>query len=212
MLKVTVHDSASSMRLRIEGKLTAPWVGELENCWRTAQSAAAGKPLLLDLSDVDYADMAGKYLLAWMYSTGVHFVGASLAIEDMLEEITGKAPAEPPSPARPRTAHKLVGWFLSSLSQFSLIAAPAQSVTAEALADRPVLHLTIRRAVDLATSTEGNARIQIADEAVKQTEARAAQARAAFLPNLDGYVSQVNQTRNLEALGIRFSVPVPGFQ
>ena len=36
MLKVTVHDDPGSpLRICVEGKLTAPWTGELESCWRS---------------------------------------------------------------------------------------------------------------------------------------------------------------------------------
>jgi outer membrane protein TolC len=80
-----------------------------------------------------------------------------------------------------------------------------------AAAQRPPLQLTLKRAVELATSPEGNARLQIAGEAVNQAQSRSAQARAALLPNFDGYVSYQNQTRNLEALGLGFRSPVPGF-
>jgi outer membrane protein TolC len=69
----------------------------------------------------------------------------------------------------------------------------------------------MKRAVELATSPEGNANMQIAGEAVKQAEARATQARAALLPGLDAAVSEINQTRNLAALGVRVSLPIPGF-
>ena len=74
------------------------------------------------------------------------------------------------------------------------------------------LRLSMKRAVELATSPEGNANMQIAGEAVKQAQARSAQARAALLPALDAAVSEINQTRNLAALGIRFTVADPGLQ
>jgi outer membrane protein TolC len=73
------------------------------------------------------------------------------------------------------------------------------------------LRLSMKRAVELATSPEGNANMQIAGEAVKQAQARSAQARAALLPSLDAAVSELNQTRNLAALGIRVTLPFPGF-
>lgn len=74
------------------------------------------------------------------------------------------------------------------------------------------LQLSLRRAVDLALAPEGSARLQIAGEALRQAEARSTQARGALLPNLDAAVSYQNLTRNLEALGVRFEQPIPGFQ
>ncbi len=74
------------------------------------------------------------------------------------------------------------------------------------------LQLSLRRAVDLALAPEGSARLQIAGETLRQAEARSTQARGALLPNLDAAVSYQNLTRNLEALGVRFEQPIPGFQ
>jgi outer membrane protein TolC len=73
------------------------------------------------------------------------------------------------------------------------------------------LRLSMKRAVELATSPEGNASIQIAGEAVKQAQSREAQARAALLPALDAAVTEQNLTRNLAAMGIRIVSPFPGF-
>ena len=73
------------------------------------------------------------------------------------------------------------------------------------------LRLSMKRAVELATSPEGNANIQIADEAVRQAQSREKQARSALLPSLDAAVSEQSLTRNLAAMGIRFTSPLPGF-
>jgi len=75
-----------------------------------------------------------------------------------------------------------------------------------------VLELSLSRAVELALAPDGNARARLAAEAVRQAETRAAQARSALLPNLEGSVAEQNQTRNLAAFGLKVSVPIPGFQ
>jgi outer membrane protein len=79
------------------------------------------------------------------------------------------------------------------------------------LAAQGPLELSLRRAVELAGSTEGNTNVQLAVEAVQQAESRSAQARAALLPDLSATVGARNQTVNLAAMGIRFAVPIPGF-
>jgi outer membrane protein len=73
------------------------------------------------------------------------------------------------------------------------------------------LKLSLKRAVEIAASPEGSARVQLSAEALKQAESRSAEARAALLPNLDSSVSYQNQTRNLAAFGISLSLPIPGF-
>jgi outer membrane protein len=73
------------------------------------------------------------------------------------------------------------------------------------------LQLSLRRAVEMAGSPEGNTNVQLSGEALKQAQARSAQARGALLPDFSASLGARNQTVNLAAMGIRFNVPVPGF-
>jgi outer membrane protein len=74
------------------------------------------------------------------------------------------------------------------------------------------LELSMKRAVEIAISKEGSARIQLSDEALKQAEARSAESRAALLPDVESALTLQNRTENLAALGIKVNVPIPGFQ
>ncbi|HZU28744.1 MAG TPA: TolC family protein [Bryobacteraceae bacterium] len=86
----------------------------------------------------------------------------------------------------------------------------ALAQTPDHLQPRPtVLDLSLRKAVEIALSPEGSTPAQLADEAVKQAEARRGEARAALLPNVDGYFTGENFTRNLQAFGVTL-VNVPG--
>lgn len=75
--------------------------------------------------------------------------------------------------------------------------------------NRTQLHLTLRHAVEIAM--EDSARVRIATELARQADTRVSQARAPLLPSLDAFVSQSNATRNLQALGLRLTSPIPGF-
>ena len=86
------------------------------------------------------------------------------------------------------------------------------AASALAAADRPVLQLSLRRAVEIATSPEGSARIQLSTELTEQAKARVTQARAALLPSIDGSVSKENLNRSLSAFGLRLTLPIPGLQ
>ena len=83
-----------------------------------------------------------------------------------------------------------------------------------ALAAGP-LQLSLKRAVEVAVSPEGSAHVQLADEALKQAQARALEQRAALLPNVDAAFSDQSRTENLAALGfnpaIFSAIPIPGF-
>jgi len=78
-------------------------------------------------------------------------------------------------------------------------------------AGKAVLRLSLKEAVETALAPEGNVRVQMAREAVRQAAARSAQSRSALLPHLEASVTQQNLTRNLDAFGIRVRGPVPGF-
>ena len=74
------------------------------------------------------------------------------------------------------------------------------------------LKLSLKQAVDIALAPEGNTRVKLAEEALRQAEARSDEARSALLPDLEGAVSEQNQTRNLKAFGFQFpKIPIPGF-
>jgi len=79
-------------------------------------------------------------------------------------------------------------------------------------AQPPVLQLSMKQAVDLALAPDGNTRVKLAQEAIREAQARSMEARSALLPNLDGAISEQNQTRNLKAFGFQFpNIPIPGF-
>jgi len=112
-------------------------------------------------------------------------------------------------PGRPRRRARLKVWGRAVVC---LLAALPAARPEDSAVDSGPLRLSMTRAVELALSPEGNANIQLAGEAVKQAESRAAQARAALLPGLDAAVSEENLTRNLAAMGIKVEIPfLPGF-
>jgi len=79
-------------------------------------------------------------------------------------------------------------------------------------ADRPVLQLSLQRAIEISTSPEGSNRLQLANELTEQAKARSSQARAALLPSIDGAVTEENLNQNLAAFGLNLNIPIPGFQ
>src|ERR1035438_1870755 len=78
------------------------------------------------------------------------------------------------------------------------------------LAAQPV-PLSMKHAVQLAVSPEGNTRVQLTTEALKQAESRTGQARAALLPDLSAAFTDQNRTANLGDMGLEISVSIPGF-
>ncbi|GBC83215.1 Outer membrane protein TolC [bacterium HR10] len=75
---------------------------------------------------------------------------------------------------------------------------------------RPVLPLSLKEAVALALAPEGNVRVRLAEQHLRQAHARRNEVRAALLPQTEVSLGQQSRTLNLEALGIR--IPIPGFR
>jgi ABC-type transporter Mla MlaB component len=94
MLRATICNNTGELRLRLEGRLTGPWVLEAESCWKAALSSAAGQTVTVDLRDVDFVDSAGEELLCTMHRQGARLVAAGAMMGHLVGEI-----AQPPDAA-----------------------------------------------------------------------------------------------------------------
>jgi outer membrane protein len=72
------------------------------------------------------------------------------------------------------------------------------------------LPVSLKRAVDIALAPEGSPRVALAQESIKEAEAKKLEARGALLPDLESSLSDRRQTTNLRAYGFNFAIPIPG--
>jgi len=93
MLRITVQEAGSLCRLHLAGRLAGAWVAETENTWRCAP--ISGRPVEIDMREVTGIDEAGRCLLQAMNQAGARFIAKGVAMEALVEEITGQ-------PVRPR--------------------------------------------------------------------------------------------------------------
>jgi len=163
MLRITLQESPQASTFKLEGKLTGPWVRELEQAWTAAVAAppAQNHAVVIDLADVTYIDCAGKDLLARMHQSGAKFVARSPMNCSIVDEIarTGK--------------------------HVAIVLAAALAIAGVARAQTPAqntapLHLTLRDAVQLALKE--NPQVQIANITVAQSQEDQKVARAGLLP------------------------------
>ncbi|MGD0360636.1 MAG: TolC family protein [Bryobacteraceae bacterium] len=157
MLRITIQESLQASTFKLEGKLTGPWVRELEQTWTASPSAAPGHDLTIDLADVTFIDCAGKDLLARMHESGATLVARSPMNRCIVDEIAraGK--------------HILIAL------------AVALSATAGLRAQESgPLRLNLRDAVQLALHQ--NPQVQIANLNVAQSQQDQNIARSALLP------------------------------
>src|SRR5271156_2430603 len=69
------------------------------------------------------------------------------------------------------------------------------------------LPLSLKRAVEIALAPEGSPRVALAEETVRQSQTGIAQARAAFLPDIEASVTDQSETVNLRSFGLNFPLP-----
>jgi len=80
------------------------------------------------------------------------------------------------------------------------------AVAADQKSEQGILSLSLKRAIQIAVSPEGNEQIQLSGEALKQAQSRSAQARAALIPNVDSSLGYTNLTRNPYTSGIHLAI------
>ncbi len=76
MLRITTCEIGGNITLKLEGKLSGPWVEEFERCWNTSTDIYRKKGLVVDLSGVIFVDPAGKRLLCSISHEGAQLVGS----------------------------------------------------------------------------------------------------------------------------------------
>src|ERR1700735_3862395 len=67
MLRLTTKETEDLVEVKLEGRIAGPWTVELGRVWSETAPRLGGRELALDLSDVTYADEAGKQILAQIY-------------------------------------------------------------------------------------------------------------------------------------------------
>ena len=84
MLKISrINAAPPSDVLRLEGRIIGPWVAELRQTCE--QVLSDGRPLTLQLADVEFMDGAGVALLAALRSRGVSITDLPPFIAEQLK-------------------------------------------------------------------------------------------------------------------------------
>lgn len=91
MLRITVVNNSDAATLRLEGKLSGPWVDELERTWYKVTSDTPGASVVLDLCNVTFVGPEGRKQLAWMYKQGARFKTSGCLGKGIVEEIVRDA-------------------------------------------------------------------------------------------------------------------------
>jgi outer membrane protein len=82
------------------------------------------------------------------------------------------------------------------------------SVALCAQESQPKMALSLSKSIEIALAPDGNAKVQLAAEAVRQAQARKAEALSALLPNFDASWSARSFTQNLTTMGLQIQTPL----
>lgn len=94
MLRVITDRKGDSYRLDLHGVLGGEWVPLLERHWRSILHALASAKVTLVLSNVDFIDSDGEWLLQRMADEGVEFVVEGCLNRYVIDNLnTGVRPA-----------------------------------------------------------------------------------------------------------------------
>jgi hypothetical protein len=85
--KYYIHDGTGACRLQLLGQVGESEVAELTSCWQTAKTTIGGRPLVLDVREVNSIDDAGKKWLAGMIQDGAACLPESFLMDAMAGRI-----------------------------------------------------------------------------------------------------------------------------
>jgi anti-anti-sigma regulatory factor len=94
MMRITVLDGKAELRLMVEGKLTGPYIPELESAWNQARQEAGRRPIVVDLSGVSSIDPAAEAALTAMVSEGARLRAKGLYFTCIAKRLMNRARKE----------------------------------------------------------------------------------------------------------------------
>ncbi|HEV2177382.1 MAG TPA: hypothetical protein VGW33_09295 [Terriglobia bacterium] len=87
MLRITLVPECEPSTLKLEGKLSGPWVEELGRSWSEISKRAPAQSPVVDLSDVTFISSEGQKLLKSMYRQGADLQSRSLLTQFILSQV-----------------------------------------------------------------------------------------------------------------------------
>jgi hypothetical protein len=91
MLRISVIDSRTELRLVLEGKLIAPWVAELRTAWKTVNEEIEGRVLVIDMVNVAIISQEGENALLELMNAGAKFRCSGVVTKHMIKELRRKS-------------------------------------------------------------------------------------------------------------------------
>ncbi len=198
MLRITTTDSGEKVTLKLEGKLSGPWVEEFERCWRTSADIYKGRTLVVDLTELTYTDICGKTLLYSLSNSGALLIGSGIMPKSLIDEICPEKSVEKAAKAHHKVKQEALHLLLVILLPLLLVK------TARAQDSSP-LRLSLHDAV--AAALKENPQVQIGALNFAESQQDKSIARSALLPQAGVEVFDRAERFNIDA---QFGSKFPG--
>lgn len=94
-LKITIDDGPAMLVLKLEGRITGPWARALRESWSSLDRSGS-KDLVIDLCGVTHVDLAGREILAGIYTqSGAQFLADTPMTKYFAEEAVRQGATKP---------------------------------------------------------------------------------------------------------------------
>ena len=87
MLRISITENATEMRLVLQGRLTGLQVDELKTSWKAASQLLKGRACKVDIDQLTFIDKRGNRILRAMSREGAQFIANDLYMRGVAEEL-----------------------------------------------------------------------------------------------------------------------------
>ncbi len=91
MLKISFSETPSEEKWILQGRLTAPWLRELNACWKKNHRKDKQRACIVDLNEITFIDKSGERLLRVLVREGAQCIATGVYIKHVLEQLNTKA-------------------------------------------------------------------------------------------------------------------------
>ena len=91
MLKISLVDCRTQLRLIVEGKLIAPWAAELRSACEEARAKLCGRELVVEMKHVTTISQEGENVILELINGGIRFRGHGVFTKRVLKQLTRRA-------------------------------------------------------------------------------------------------------------------------
>jgi outer membrane protein len=200
MLRITTETKRGRLTLYIEGRLTGPWVGALEQCWRELSARGERHKFYINLCGVSFIDNAGKVLLKEMHRQGGELIAEGCLNQAIVNEIVSTKTKKSSNDKDPEKKGSPIIFYIALLSLTlgaAGVRAQSQNAVLAPSATADSVRLSLQQAVALALKQNPTQQIAILNAAESVQDKNIS--RADLLPQADLRVADSANRVNIQA-------------